>query len=98
MGSPESHDGYPESGDAQPSGNAVNVIALHRDSGERFVFLYDPESYDTLLETIDRFVNDPELELTDSEAGVLREKARELWAKDLGETRNRIKGLMGKGE
>ena len=65
----------------------VNVIALQRESGERFVFLYDPESYDTLLETIERFVSDPELELTDSEADILREKAWELWWKDLSGAR-----------
>ena len=65
----------------------INVIALQRESGERFVFLYDGESYDTLLETIDRYVSDPELQMTVSEAELLREKAWELWWKDLGGTR-----------
>lgn len=65
----------------------VNVIALQRESGERFVFLYDPESYDTLLETIERFANDPELQLTACEAEILRDKAWELWWKDLSGTR-----------
>lgn len=65
----------------------VNVLALERESGERFVFLYDDSSYDTLLETIERFVADPELKLTEAEAENLREKAWELWWKMCGARR-----------
>lgn len=61
-----------------------NIIALQRASGERFVFLYDGESYDQLLEVIDRFVANPQLNLGEDEAEILRDKAWELWWNQLG--------------
>lgn len=67
----------------------VNVIALVRESGERFVFLYDGESYDTLLETIERFRADPELGLADCEVEIIQEKAWELWWKEMAGGRTR---------
>ncbi len=66
----------------------VNVLALQRESGERFVFLYDPESYGVLCSTIDRYVADKLM--TEDEADLLREKAWELWWKEVGCSRSKV--------
>jgi predicted transcriptional regulator len=55
----------------------VNVLALVKD-GERFVFLYDDESYAQLLQTLGRYAADPELSFTWYDAAVLSQKVRRL--------------------
>ncbi|MBL8815173.1 MAG: hypothetical protein JNL58_04005 [Planctomyces sp.] len=56
---------------------AVNVLALVRD-GHRFVFLYDDDSVDAVLNTFGEYASDPELEFTWYDAAVLAQRAREL--------------------
>ncbi len=53
----------------------VNVLALVKD-GERFVFLYDEESIDTLLEQLGSFAADPELSFSWYDAAVLSQRVR----------------------
>lgn len=55
----------------------VNVLALVKDS-ERYVFLYDDDSYRTLLETLGRFAADPELSFSWYDAAVLSQRVRRL--------------------
>ena len=55
----------------------VNVLALVK-SGERFVFLYDSESVDTLLEQLGQHAADPELSFTWYDAAVLSQRVRSL--------------------
>ena len=65
-----------------------NVLALQRDSGERFVFLYDSESYDVLLKIIDRYVADQLMD--EGEANCLREKAWQLWWREISCSRSKV--------
>ena len=55
----------------------VNVLALVK-SGERFVFLYDSESVDTLLEQLGQQAADPELSFTWYDAAVLSQRVRKM--------------------
>ncbi len=56
---------------------SVNIIALVKD-GERYVFLYDENSYSELLQTLGRHAADPELNFTWYDAAVLSQKVRRL--------------------
>ena len=56
---------------------AMNVLALVKD-GERYVFLYDEESPDTLLQTLGRYAADKELSFTWYDAAVLSQRVRKL--------------------
>lgn len=54
------------------------MLAINRD-GERFVFLFDNQSLQHLLQTLGRFAADPELDrFTWHEAAVLSQKSRKL--------------------
>lgn len=55
----------------------VNVLALVK-AGERFVFLYDSESVDALLEQLGQHAADPELSFTWYDAAVLSQRVRKL--------------------
>jgi hypothetical protein len=55
----------------------MNVIALVKDS-ERYVFLYDDDSPNSLLQTLGRFAADKELSFTWYDAAVLSQKVRKL--------------------
>ena len=55
----------------------VNVLALVK-SGERFVFLYDSESVDTLLEQLGQQAADPDLSFTWYDAAVLSQRVRKM--------------------
>ena len=55
----------------------MNVLALVKDS-ERYVFLYDDESADSLLQTLGRYASDKELSFTWYDAAVLSQKVRKL--------------------
>ena len=61
---------------------SVNVIALVKD-GERYVFLYDEESYSELLQTLGRHAADPELNFTWYDAAVLSQKVRRMQQESL---------------
>jgi hypothetical protein len=56
---------------------AVNVLALVRD-GQRYIFLYDDNSMDTVLEKLADFAADPELDFTWHDASVLSERVLNL--------------------
>jgi hypothetical protein len=66
----------PEAPTEELSLSAFNVLALIKGS-ERYVFIYDDESRETLLEVFQVNAADPELSFTWYDAAVLREKARE---------------------
>ena len=57
-----------------PRLTGVNVVALVKPDGERYVFLYDDESSLETRRTLSRFAADPELSLTWGDAGVLVQK------------------------
>ena len=70
----------------------LNVLALVKDT-ERFIFLYDEESTDTLLQQLGQFAADKELSFTWYDAAVLSQKVRRLkeeTAGDNAETAARI--------
>jgi len=53
----------------------VNVLALMK-NGERYVFLYDDNSAETLLQTLGRYASDPELSFSWYDAAVLSQRVR----------------------
>lgn len=56
---------------------AVNVLALVRD-GQRYVFLYDDHSVETVLSKLSEFASDPELDFTWYDAAMLSQRVRHL--------------------
>lgn len=54
----------------------VNVLALLK-NGERYVFLYDDQSIETLHQTLGRYASDPELSFTWYDAAVLSQRVRQ---------------------
>lgn len=56
---------------------AVNVLALVRD-GQRYVFLYDDNSVDTVLSKLAEFASDPDLDFTWYDAAMLSQRVRHL--------------------
>lgn len=56
-----------------------NIIALVKDNtGERFIFLYDDQSSDRLLQTFGRYAADTELNFSWYDAAMLSQKVREV--------------------
>ena len=55
----------------------MNVLALVKDS-ERYVFIYDDASPNTLLQTLGRFAADKDLSFTWYDAAILSQKVRRL--------------------
>ena len=55
----------------------MNVLALVKDS-ERYIFLYDEESADSLLQTMGQYAADKDLSFTWYDAAVLSQKVRRL--------------------
>jgi hypothetical protein len=58
-------------------GNAVNVLALVRD-GQRYIFLYDDQSIESVLATLAEYASDPELDFSWYDAAVLSQRVRKL--------------------
>jgi hypothetical protein len=58
-------------------GNAVNVLALVRD-GQRYIFLYDDQSVESVLATLAEYASDPELDFSWYDAAVLSQRVRRL--------------------
>ncbi len=56
---------------------AVNVLALVRD-GQRYVFLYDDNSVEQVLEKMAEFAEDSELDFTWYDAAMLSDRVRHL--------------------
>ncbi len=54
----------------------VNVLALLK-NGERYVFLYDDQSLETLLQTLGKYASDPELNFSWYDAAVLSQRVRQ---------------------
>ena len=56
---------------------SVNVLALVKED-ERYVFLFDDESPEELLQTLGRYASDTELSFTWYDAAILSQKVRRL--------------------
>jgi len=58
----------------------MNLVAIQRDNGEQYVFIYDsePESVKSLRQTLGKFAANPELSLTWGDAGWLLRRAGEI--------------------
>jgi hypothetical protein len=54
----------------------MNILAMAKGK-ERYIFLYDDKSYETLFRTLDKFADDPELSFCCGDAALLSRKARE---------------------
>ena len=71
----------------------INVLALLKGT-ERFVFLYDDESADQLLQTFGKYAADPELNFSWYDAATLSQRVRKLRegdSADITEPPNRIR-------
>ena len=82
----------PKEGKVMPQ-HGVNVLALIK-GPERFVFLYDDESADQLLQTLGKYAADPELNFSWYDAATLSQRVRKLREAEAGEVakpRNRIR-------
>jgi len=66
---------------AELMSRAVNVLALVRD-GQRYVFMYDDNSVETVLAQLAEFANDPELDFTWYDAAMLSQRVRHLQAEE----------------
>jgi len=55
----------------------MNVLALVKNS-ERYVFLYDDDSLNSVLQTLGRYAADEELSFSWYDAAVLSQKVRKL--------------------
>lgn len=63
-------------GRAGDMAQGVNVLALLK-NGERYVFLYDDQSLETLLQTLGKYASDPELSFSWYDAAVLSQRVRQ---------------------
>jgi len=53
---------------------SMNVVALVKKNQERFIFVYDDQSVSTLLNQLQKFVDDDELDFTDADAEILLDR------------------------
>lgn len=66
-----------DSPSAKASGMSKSLHVLAMVKGEeRYVFLYDPQSIDQLIDQLGKYASDPELDFTWYDAAILAEKAR----------------------
>ena len=82
----------PTEGAVMPQ-HGINVLALLKGQ-ERFVFLYDDESADQLLQTLGKYAADPELNFSWYDAATLSQRVRKLREGGVDatpETKNRIR-------
>jgi hypothetical protein len=54
----------------------MNILAMAKGQ-ERYVFLYDDQSYDTLIDLFDKYADNPDLNFSTADASLLSQKARE---------------------
>jgi hypothetical protein len=54
----------------------MNILAMAK-GADRYVFLYDDASHDSLIDVFDRFAANPELNFSPADATLLTQKARE---------------------
>ena len=52
----------------------LNVVALVKKNQERFIFVYDDQSLPQLLDQLQKYVDDPELEFDAEDAEVLLDR------------------------
>lgn len=64
---------------------AVNVLALVRD-GQRYVFLYDDNSTETVLSKLSEFAADSDLDFTWYDAAMLSQRVRHLQSDEHAES------------
>jgi len=58
----------------------MNILAMAKGT-DRYVFLYDDTSHDSLFQVFDRFAADPNLNFSVADATLLSQKARESRAR-----------------
>jgi len=58
----------------------MNILAMAKGS-ERYVFLYDDQSCDALIDVFDKFAENPELNFSAGDAALLGQKVRETAAR-----------------
>ena len=61
----------------------MNILAMAKGQ-ERYIFLYDDQSYDALIDLLDKFADDPNLNFSTADASLLSQKAHESQARALG--------------
>jgi len=54
----------------------MNILAMAK-GRERYVFLYDDQSFDTLIDVFDNYAENPHLNFSTADASLLSQKARE---------------------
>jgi hypothetical protein len=54
----------------------MNILAMAKGS-ERYIFLYDDQSYDTLIDVLAKYADHPDLSFCSGDAALLGRKARE---------------------
>jgi hypothetical protein len=54
----------------------MNILAMAK-GPERYIFLYDDSSFDTLLDLLDKFAADPDMNFAKGDALLLGQKARQ---------------------
>ena len=59
------------------TGKDINVLALVRD-GQRYVFLFDDDSCEAMLEQLRGFARDPDLSFSNKDAEMLAEKVNRI--------------------
>jgi hypothetical protein len=62
----------------------MNILAMAKGT-ERYIFLYDDQSYEMLIDVLEKFADDPNLSFCSGDAALLGRKARE--------SRDRTSGL-----
>jgi len=68
----------------------MNVLALVKDSG-RYVFMYDDESYASMMKTLGKYAADRSLSFTWYDAAVLSQKVRRIREEEeMQEANNRL--------
>lgn len=62
----------------------MNVLAIAK-GRERYVFLYDDQSYEALYNIFDKYAESPDMNLNNSDARLLREKVErgKHWLKEV---------------
>lgn len=58
----------------------MNILAMAK-GRERYVFLYDDQSYDALIDLFDKYAENRELNFSSADAALLGQKARESRAR-----------------
>ena len=61
----------------------MNILAMAR-GVERYVFLYDDKSYDTLVDLFDKFAENPDLNFSPADAALLAQKASDSRTRIVG--------------